>query len=153
MQKNLSTEQKNKIYLYSASGLIFALLLILTLLGLSAAKKQSRDIIRLSDLSRLQADLLLFYKAKNIYPERILEKAEAKDPGDCARNLCIDSYPRDPKSSVPYPYFSCRNADATDCAEGIKDAKGFVIDYRLEMGAGLYKKGAYQVRPESLLKR
>ncbi|HBI97143.1 MAG: hypothetical protein US83_C0007G0041 [Candidatus Falkowbacteria bacterium GW2011_GWC2_38_22] len=151
MKQTLTPKQKNKIYLYSAGGFIFVLFLVLTMLGIYTVSRQSRDIIRLSDLSRLQTDLLMFYKEKNIYPARVLVRSEVKRADECERNLCLDEYPLDPKTNERYVYTPCQDVAGEYCEAGFEDAKGFIINYRLEIGSGSVKKGAHRVKAGGLV--
>lgn len=151
MKQSLTPEQKNKIYLYSAAGFIFVLFLTLTILGLYTVKRQSRDIIRLSDLSRLQADLLMYYKENNIFPPKVLVLSEIKKDDECERNLCLDKYPSDPKTGIRYTYAPCQDLEGEYCEAGYENAKGFTIDYGLEIGAGSIKKGVYKVKAGGLI--
>lgn len=151
MKQTLTPEQKNKIYLYSASGFIFVMLVVLTMLGLYTVNRQSRDIIRLSDLSNLQADLLMFYKEKNIFPARVIALSEVKKEDECNWNLCLKEYPTDPKTNERYVYTPCQDIDSEYCEVNYEDAKGFIIEYRLEIGAGTVKKGVYKVKAGRLV--
>ena len=151
MKETMSQEKKNKILMYSGGGLVFVLLLIVTFWGLSIAKKQSRDIIRLSAIKSLQSDLTLFYKSRNKFPERILLKKEIKKEKECFNGLCLDNYPVDPLSNKRYLYIPCYDAQSENCEPDIVDAKGYVIKYILEsntagLKSGAYKATQYQVR-------
>lgn len=151
MKQTMTQEQKNKIFVYSASGFIFILLLTLTIFGVITTTRQARDIIRLSDLSGLQTDLLEYYKNKNIFPTKILTPDEVKKQNDCDNNLCLSAYPLDPKTGARYKYTPCQDLESEYCEDGHEYAKGFIIDYVLEIGAGAIKKGAYQVKPSGLV--
>ena len=147
MKEAITQEQKNKILMYSGGGLIFVLLLVLTFLGLSVVKKQSRDIIRLSAIRGLQSDLFLFYNNRNKFPERILIKKEAKKKEECFSGLCIDDYPLDPLSNERYLYIPCYDGESENCEAGAVDAKGYIIKYILESSAFGLKPGIYEAAP------
>lgn len=144
MKEAMSQEKKNKILMYSGGGLIFVLLLTATFLGLSVAKKQSRDIIRLSAMRSLQSDLFLFYKNRNKFPEKILTKREAKKEEECFNGLCLDNYPLDPLSNERYLYVPCYDEMSENCEAGAVDAKSYVIKYRMESNTSGLKPGFYE---------
>ena len=150
MKDAMSQEKKNKILMYSGGSLIFVLLLAVTFLGLSIVKKQSRDIIRLSAIRDLQADLSLFYKNRNKFPERILTKKEVKKEEECFNGLCLDNYPVDPLSNERYLYISCLDAQSENCEAGAIDANGYIIKYRLESNTSGLKSGLYEATPYQL---
>ncbi|MEA1963440.1 MAG: hypothetical protein U9M94_04375 [Patescibacteria group bacterium] len=150
MKEAITQEQKNKILMYSGGGLIFVLLLVVTFLGLSVAKKQSRDIIRLSAIRTLQSDLFLFYKDRNKFPERILVKKEIKKTEECFNGLCLDSYPVDPLSNERYLYVPCYDEMGENCEAGAVDAKSYIIKYRMESNTSGLKPGVYNAAPRKI---
>ena len=147
MKEAVTQEQKNKVLMYSGGGLIFVLLLVVTFLGLSIAKKQSRDIIRLSAMKSLQSDLFLFYKKRNKFPERILVKREIKKEEECFNGLCLDDYPTDPLDGKRYLYIPCYDEMSENCEVGAVDANGYIIKYHLESNASGLKSGIYEATP------
>ncbi|MCK5510989.1 hypothetical protein KAI65_05640 [Candidatus Parcubacteria bacterium] len=150
MKESITQEQKNKILMYFGGGLVFVLLSVVTFLGLSIEKKQSRDIIRLSAIKALQSDLFLFYSNRNKFPERILVKKEAKKEEECFNGLCLDNYPVDPLSNERYSYIPCYDAQSENCEDGAIDAKGYIIKYRLESGVFGLKSGIYETAPHKI---
>ena len=147
MKEAMSQEKKNKILMYSGGGLVFVLLLTATFLGLSITKKQSRDIIRLSEIRSLQSDLSLFYKNRNKFPEKMLTEKEMKKEEECFSGLCLDDYPVDPLSGERYLYIPCFDAQSENCEAGVVDAKSYIIKYRLESNTLGLKPGIYNATP------
>ena len=147
MKESMSQDKKNKIIMYLGSCFVLVLLLTATFFILSVAKKQSRDIIRLSAVSNLQSDLFLFYKNRNKFPERILDRREIKKDEECFNSLCIDNYPTDPLSKKRYIYISCYDAQSENCEDGVVDALGYMIGYSLESNTSGLKAGNYNATP------
>jgi hypothetical protein len=125
-------------------GSVTALLAIIAAYILIDARQQSRDSVRVSDVSLIRNALELYFHDCSRYPKDVIAGGQISSVQDCGGNVYLRNVPVDPKIGQ-YVYIPCGN---NKCEPGITQADSYRLIYSLERGVGGIPRGQQMATPE-----
>jgi Tfp pilus assembly protein PilE len=127
----------------------FGLLLVITALLLTNARRESRDSKRLADISIIRSALELHFHDCNFYPSQLEPNKPIKAPEKCGGHTYLSSVPADPKKKAYY-YEPCTGSGTYNCPDTKGEASYYNLGYVMETRVAGVPKGRNIANPDKL---
>ncbi len=125
--------------------LVFGIMSAFAVVVLNTARRDTRDMKRVADVTTIRMALELYYHNCNEYPT-VLVPGASLDAVECNGLIFLKKVPYDP-SGASYKYTPCIGSGDYHCAPGQEDATWYEIGYNLEGQASGLRSGGHLASP------
>lgn len=146
-EKNFTKE--NRGFTWREAVIVFAVFGLIALIAgflLYNARKENRDLKRLSDIKAMQHALELYFYDCNQYPNVVRPGGQISGVETCQGNVYLAQVPADP-AGVAYTYLPCRDATIRECAADVDKPGAYRLVYTLESETEGLMKGQHLAVP------
>ncbi|MCK5416161.1 type II secretion system protein [Candidatus Parcubacteria bacterium] len=127
---------------------IFGIIAAFAVVALNNARRDTRDMKRVADISIIKSALSLYYYNCNKYPIAV-NAGNSISGHECDGAVYLANVPSDPNGSAYY-YIPCIGSGEYRCALGQDNATWYEIKYSLEGNSSGLNKGAHIATPSGM---
>ncbi len=124
---------------------VFGIMSAFAVVVLNTARKDTRDMKRVADITTIRMALELYFHNCNEYPT-VLVPGAPLNAVSCNGSVFLKKIPYDPRGSA-YKYTPCVGSGEYHCAPGQEEASWYELGYVLEGGATGLRAGKHLATP------